>query len=732
MPQLRHRDLALFGVLAGCLLVGAGCSATSGSRFRSAEGSRSIASVGDQPLPPTVGASGAQVTVDTPEPEPYRNPKARISGRVVDEQGRPVAGATVRLADGPSKAGRDVRTTTDASGGFTLGGLRPGSGYLLVAEANFGDEQGTVSGRAQADTAATGVQIRLDSAADDAIPPPAKRGQARSSRTKPVSERSDGDDRSTSRTVLNDDDLGPPAGPAGPADEGDDSEPKLPASGRSRPRQLPSSPGWRRPGAPADDDETKPADDVQRTGADVTDPAESADPGAGKRQSLPTVPDDADEVNPLPLSQPSRKSSSGAATATTSQTRRKPRMLPVPDPEPEPQPDDEPAGQLALKNEALPPASTPPDGPSGAMEGLLAMPSLGGREPAATVAAAEPPRDLDLGGVPGLQEPPPAESGVADPVSVATSINPAPAASGASVPALPTAGSAASDEPADPSAPYNPFALVTAVRLEPARPTAPSARESSSSASSTRATAAGGGDEPRVRSESDAGAEAAPAIRKWGELAMGAAAAAGTVAAVDAARPAAGKVSTVAASGGRGASLLARRSRAAAPTPVDAAALCRFDAKTERVIDFQLPDLDGQPVRFRDLDADFVLLDFWGTWCAECLDSIPHLIDLQKRYGLNKLKVVGIACEKTPPERRKALVAAAAQRLGINYSVVVASMDDTDPVQRDLQIRFYPTLVLLNRQGQVVFRAEGGTETNLARLDRALAAGGKALPMARR
>ena len=78
--------------------------------------------------------------------------------------------------------------------------------------------------------------------------------------------------------------------------------------------------------------------------------------------------------------------------------------------------------------------------------------------------------------------------------------------------------------------------------------------------------------------------------------------------------------------------------------------LCSYDTRLRKVVDFRLPDLEGKPVRFQDLDADFILLDFWGTWCAPCLESIPHLVSLQKEYGPRRLRVVGIACEQVAPE----------------------------------------------------------------------------------
>ncbi len=135
-----------------------------------------------------------------------------------------------------------------------------------------------------------------------------------------------------------------------------------------------------------------------------------------------------------------------------------------------------------------------------------------------------------------------------------------------------------------------------------------------------------------------------------------------------------------------------------------------------------MPDLEGKPVRFQDLDADYVLLDFWGTWCGPCLDEIPHLIALQKKYGPRRLMVVGIACEEVPPEQRKAKVEEVSRKLGINYPILLSSMDGKPcPVQQALQIHAMPTMILVDRRGQVVWRNTGSTPASRDRLDRVLA-----------
>src|SRR5262249_16797283 len=87
--------------------------------------------------------------------------------------------------------------------------------------------------------------------------------------------------------------------------------------------------------------------------------------------------------------------------------------------------------------------------------------------------------------------------------------------------------------------------------------------------------------------------------------------------------------------------------RPASPAARNAAeAVCRPDPGRRRVVELQLPGLDVAPVSLRDIDADVILLDFWGSWCRECQKSIEHHRDLQEQLGGRRVQVIGIACEK--------------------------------------------------------------------------------------
>lgn len=62
--------------------------------------------------------------------------------------------------------------------------------------------------------------------------------------------------------------------------------------------------------------------------------------------------------------------------------------------------------------------------------------------------------------------------------------------------------------------------------------------------------------------------------------------------------------------------------------------------------DFEATLIDGSSFKLSDLNGDYVLLDFWASWCPPCRREAPILVETHAKYG-DQLKIVSVALEKT-------------------------------------------------------------------------------------
>ena len=136
------------------------------------------------------------------------------------------------------------------------------------------------------------------------------------------------------------------------------------------------------------------------------------------------------------------------------------------------------------------------------------------------------------------------------------------------------------------------------------------------------------------------------------------------------------------------------------PAKMRKAAEAHQKKKMEKLgkFDFDLLDLQGKPLRKRDFLGQVLIVDIWGTWCPPCRMEIPHFIELQKRYGAQGLRIVGLNSEKVPPAEAPATVRKVIDQMKIPYPCAMASMDLLRSIPG---FNSFPTTLFFGRDGTV-------------------------------
>ena len=115
---------------------------------------------------------------------------------------------------------------------------------------------------------------------------------------------------------------------------------------------------------------------------------------------------------------------------------------------------------------------------------------------------------------------------------------------------------------------------------------------------------------------------------------------------------------------------------------------------------FESTDLDGNAVNTADLFRDnrITMLNFWGTWCPNCVNEMKELAEIHTRLREKGCGVVGVEMEKKPIEeiREKALALLAEK--GTNYPSVLFPKDFAT---FDF-INTFPTTLFVDSEGNVL------------------------------
>lgn len=102
-----------------------------------------------------------------------------------------------------------------------------------------------------------------------------------------------------------------------------------------------------------------------------------------------------------------------------------------------------------------------------------------------------------------------------------------------------------------------------------------------------------------------------------------------------------------------------------------------------------------------DFEGQLLVVNFWATWCAPCIEELPDLEALQVERGGEDLQVLTVSNDRGGA----AQVLPFFEQHGLENLGVY--LDPKGELAREFQVRGLPTTFIVDPQGHVVGRIEG-------------------------
>lgn len=127
------------------------------------------------------------------------------------------------------------------------------------------------------------------------------------------------------------------------------------------------------------------------------------------------------------------------------------------------------------------------------------------------------------------------------------------------------------------------------------------------------------------------------------------------------------------------------------------------------------PDAQGTPQKLSQWGNKPLIVNFWATWCAPCVQEMPELSALQAELAPKDIQLIGIGIDSATN------IAEFSSKYKISYPLYVAGIDGTD-LSRAFgnQAGGLPFTVLIGRDGQVKKTYLGRLKMQELRADLAL------------
>jgi len=113
--------------------------------------------------------------------------------------------------------------------------------------------------------------------------------------------------------------------------------------------------------------------------------------------------------------------------------------------------------------------------------------------------------------------------------------------------------------------------------------------------------------------------------------------------------------------------------------------------------DFKMRTPEGKTLRLSKYRGRTVVLDFWASWCPDCIHDLPLVKRMYERYG-RKVEIIGVSMDNDAEAWKGAI---AKHGLGYTHCSQLKRMRESETAKA-YGVRWIPSMVVVGPDGKVV------------------------------
>ena len=122
-----------------------------------------------------------------------------------------------------------------------------------------------------------------------------------------------------------------------------------------------------------------------------------------------------------------------------------------------------------------------------------------------------------------------------------------------------------------------------------------------------------------------------------------------------------------------------------------------------------LRDLAGHPVKLSDFKGRVVLVNFWATWCAPCIEEMPSMEKLRDKLGLAGFEVLAVNYQEGEARINDFL-----RKRPLNLTIL---RDHDGSVRTGWGVRVFPTSYVIGPDQRIRYTVTGDVDWSSARVE---------------
>ena len=121
--------------------------------------------------------------------------------------------------------------------------------------------------------------------------------------------------------------------------------------------------------------------------------------------------------------------------------------------------------------------------------------------------------------------------------------------------------------------------------------------------------------------------------------------------------------------------------------------------------DFTLTTPDGQELSLASLRGNYVLVDFWASWCGPCLREVPNVKKIYDKFHAKGFEILGVSLDEDKEDWINAI-----DKHDLNWKHVSSLKGWNCPVAQLYSVTGVPAMFLLDKDGKIIASGLRGEE----------------------
>jgi peroxiredoxin len=117
--------------------------------------------------------------------------------------------------------------------------------------------------------------------------------------------------------------------------------------------------------------------------------------------------------------------------------------------------------------------------------------------------------------------------------------------------------------------------------------------------------------------------------------------------------------------------------------------------------DFSVTADNGHTVSLNSFGGKVLVLNFWATWCATCMEELPSLDQFQRELASSGVVVLGVSVDKDEKAYKRFL-----SRVNVAF---LTTRDPDNKINAEYGTFKFPETYIINRDGKVLSKIISAT-----------------------